>query len=115
MFLGSPVWNNTLFAPTDSAFESLPEGALDYLFSHGPQAEFDLLRVVEHHVVDGVRTVQDMEPGELLTIAGTLEVTLEGDRVMVDGATVIEADVQASNGIVHIVDRVLIPSQVELP
>jgi uncharacterized surface protein with fasciclin (FAS1) repeats len=115
MFLGSPVWNNTLFAPNDEAFESLPEGALDYLFSHEPQAEFDLLRVIEHHVVDRVRTIEDLEPGELTTIAGTLEVTIEEDRVIVDGATVIEADVEASNGIVHVVDRVLIPSEVELP
>ncbi|MGH2656394.1 MAG: fasciclin domain-containing protein [Actinomycetota bacterium] len=114
MFLSSPVWNNTLFAPTDEAFETLPDGTLDYLLSDDPQAEFDLLRVIEHHVVDTVRPVSDFKPGELTTIAGTLQVTIEGDRVMVDDATVIQADVEASNGIVHVIDRVLIPEAVEI-
>jgi uncharacterized surface protein with fasciclin (FAS1) repeats len=114
MFLSSPVWNNTLFAPTDEAFETLPDGALDFLLSDDPQAEFDLLRVIEHHVVDTIRPVGDFKPGELTTIAGTLQVTIEGDRVMVDEATVIQADLEASNGIVHVVDRVLIPESVEI-
>ena len=114
MFLSSPVWNNTLFAPTDEAFETLPDGALDYLLSDDPQAEFDLLRVIEHHVVDTVRPVSDFKSGELTTIAGTLQVTIEGERLMVDEATVIQADVEASNGNVHVVDRVPIPETVEI-
>jgi uncharacterized surface protein with fasciclin (FAS1) repeats len=114
MFLSSPVWNNTLFAPTDEAFESLPDGSLDYLLSDDAQAEFDLLRVIEHHVVDTVRPVSDFEPGELTTIAGTLQVTIVGGRLVVDRATVIQADVEASNGILHVIDRVLIPETVEI-
>lgn len=114
MFLSSPGWNNTLFAPTDEAFEALPEGALDYLLSDDPQAEFDLLRVIEHHVVDMVHPVSDFEPGDLGTIAGTLQVTIEGERVMVEDATIIEEDVETSNGIIHVIDRVLIPESVEI-
>ncbi|HEX6207291.1 MAG TPA: fasciclin domain-containing protein [Actinomycetota bacterium] len=113
-FFTSPVWNNTLFAPTDEAFETLPEGALEYLFGDDPQAEFDLLRVIEHHVVDQVRSIDDFEPGEVTSIAGPLRITVEGDRVMIDGATVIEPDVEASNGIIHVIDGVLIPEQVDL-
>jgi hypothetical protein len=113
-FLRSGAWNNTLLAPIDEAFEDLPDGALDYLFSDDPQAEFDLSRVIQHHVVDDVRSIDDFEPGEETSIAGPLQITVEGDRVMVDGATVIEPDVEASNGIIHVIDGVLIPEQVDL-
>ena len=113
-FFTSPVWNNTLFAPTDEAFEELPDGALEYLFSDDPQAEFDLLRVIEHHVVDDVRSIDDFGPGEETSIAGPLQITVEGERVMIEGATVIEPDVEASNGIIHVIDGVLIPEQVDL-
>jgi hypothetical protein len=113
-FFASPVWNNTLFAPTDEGFERLPDGALEYLFSDDPQAEFDLLRVIEHHVVDQVRPIDDFQTGEETSIGGTLRISRTGDRVMVDGATVIEPDIEASNGIIHVIDAVLIPEQVDL-
>lgn len=113
-FLAGPGWNNTLFAPTDEAFVDLPEGALDYLFSDDPQAEFDLLKLIEHHVVDQVRPIDDFQAGEETSIGGTLQITVQGDRVMIDGATVIEPDIEASNGIIHVIDGVLIPEQVDL-
>jgi len=113
-FLRSGAWNNTLLAPIDEAFEELPDGALDYLFSDDPQAEFDLSRVIQHHVVDDVRPIDDFGPGEETSIAGPLQITVEGDRVMIDGATVIEPDVEASNGMIHVIDGVLIPEQVDL-
>jgi len=114
-FLASPVWNNTLFAPTDEAFEELPDGALDYLFSDDPQAAFDLSRVIQHHIVDDVRPIDDFDPGEVTSIAGPLQISIEADRVMVGDATVIEPDLEASNGMIHVIDGVLIPDQVDLP
>ena len=113
-FLRSGAWNNTLLAPIDEAFEELPDGALDYLFSDDPQAEFDLSRVIQHHVVDDVRAIDDFAPGEETSIAGPLQITVQGDVVMIDGATVIEPDVEASNGMIHVIDGVLIPEQVDL-
>lgn len=113
-FLASPVWNNTLFAPTDDAFGAMPPGTLEYLVSGEPQAEFDLVSVIEHHVVDDVRPIDTFKPGEYTTISGTVEVTVQEGQVMLDGATVIEPNLKASNGMIHVIDRVLIPERAAL-
>jgi transforming growth factor-beta-induced protein len=100
----------TVFAPTDEAFASIDAEVLNDLL-----ADPDLLaRVLTYHVVSGEFTSTDVAG---LTSAPTLNgkdvsLSFDGATVMVDGATVIGADVEASNGIIHVIDQVLIPEPI---
>ena len=96
----------TVFAPTNDAFDDLPEGTLDYLLS-----DIDALsQVLTYHVVLGEAFSADLSDGDMITtIQGeSLEVSIDG-TVMINQATVITADIQASNGVIHVIDQVLIP------
>lgn len=102
----------TVFAPTDEAFAKLPEGALEDLFA-SQQALTDLLL---YHVVEGRLTAADViqqESFEALT-GQALTVTTEGETVMVNGAEVITADLTGSNGVIHVIDTVLMPPTGEI-
>jgi transforming growth factor-beta-induced protein len=100
----------TVFAPTDEAFASIDAEVLNDLL-----ADPDLLaRVLTYHVVSGEFTSTDVAG---LTSAPTLNgkdvsLSFDGATVMVDGATVIGADVEASNGIIHVIDQVLLPEPI---
>lgn len=98
----------TLFAPPDQAFSALPAGALEGWLAN-PQYLSTLLL---HHIVPTeVTAEQAVQTGLLTTAAGdTLTVTPEGGLVRVDGAGVLFPNVDASNGIVHVIDRVLLPA-----
>lgn len=100
----------TLFAPTDEAFDALPEGALDALL-----ADQDLLtQVLQYHVVEGNVGSVDLEEGEVTTLSGdAVEVTL-GDEVSINDATVVTPDIEAGESVVHIIDTVLIPEAVDV-
>lgn len=99
----------TIFAPTDEAFAQLPEGALDYLLQPENQ---DLLReVLTYHVVPGTVTSQEIEPGTIDALGGGLAIALMEDRIVVNNASVVEADLEASNGVIHAVNRVLLPAE----
>ncbi|MGB3202689.1 MAG: fasciclin domain-containing protein [Nodosilinea sp.] len=105
----------TVFAPTNEAFEALPEGALDELLLPENQ---DLLRqVLTYHVVQQEVAAADATTGEVPTAAGTpLMLTVDeatGD-VMVNEAMVVEPDIQASNGIIHGIDQVILPPDLNL-
>lgn len=100
----------TVFAPTDAAFAALPEGALEMVL-----ADTELLtRILTYHVVAGAVTsdmLSDMSVATLET--GELAITVAEDgTVMVNDATVITADIGASNGIIHVIDKVLLPADV---
>ncbi|MCC5807118.1 MAG: fasciclin domain-containing protein [Opitutales bacterium] len=98
----------TIFAPTDEAFESLPEGTLEELME--PENRQQLLQILAFHVVPGEVRGDDVEPGEVPTGLGLpAEVTVDGDEVRIDGARVVQTDISASNGVVHVIDRVMIP------
>ncbi len=101
----------TLFAPTDAAFDALPADAVARM-----RADPALLRtVLAHHLVDGRLTASAIATGEFVTHAGdTLDVVASGGRVTVGAATVTDADIMATNGIVHVVDAVLVPADVDL-
>ncbi|NJL47995.1 MAG: fasciclin domain-containing protein [Leptolyngbyaceae cyanobacterium SM2_5_2] len=105
----------TVFAPTDEAFEALPAGTLDELLKPENQ---DLLRqVLSYHVLPLEVTTADATTGEVPTAAGrplALRVDETTGDVMVNEARVIEADIQASNGVIHAVDKVILPSDVAL-
>ena len=99
----------TVFAPTDEAFAALPEGTVENLLK--PENKDQLVAVLTYHVVSGKIMSSD--------IAGTATMveSLQGseldvnatDRVTVDGATVVTADIETDNGVIHVIDRVVLP------
>jgi uncharacterized surface protein with fasciclin (FAS1) repeats len=100
----------TVFAPTDEAFARLPEGTVEALLGDTEA----LTAVLTYHVVPGRIT-----SAEIVGAGGAQPATVQGERltieivdgsVRVDGATVIAADVQASNGVIHVIDAVVLPS-----
>ena len=98
----------TIFAPTDEAFSNLPEGTVESLLAD-PEA---LRAVLLYHVVAGrVTAAQVVGLNEADSVEGsTLRISVHGDMVHVDDARVITADVSASNGVIHVIDSVLIPA-----
>ncbi|MDG6256786.1 MAG: fasciclin domain-containing protein [Methanomicrobiaceae archaeon] len=104
----------TVFAPTDDAFAVIPSETLDALLAD-PQG--DLTTILTYHVVAGEYRAEDLAGLESVdTLAGVpLTITVEGDTIMVDGAQVIATDTMASNGVIHVIDAVMVPEGVELP
>jgi len=106
----------TFFAPTDQAFAALPDGPLDALLSDDRL----LKAVLDHHAIRGAYSSAELksrarEDGRLGTIAGALiELSLDDGGLRVDEATVIEVDIEAVNGVIHVVDAVLIPEFVHV-
>jgi uncharacterized surface protein with fasciclin (FAS1) repeats len=98
----------TVFAPTDEAFAALPEGTLEELLK--PENKDKLVKILTYHVVPGAVMSTDLKAGEVATVEGS-EVTIElGDSVKVDEAQVVQADIKASNGVIHVIDKVIMPS-----
>ncbi len=103
----------TVFAPTNEAFEALPAGLLDKLLL--PENKEVLTQILTYHVVAGEVMSTDIEPGKVPTVEGediTIKVT--DGTVTVNGATVTAADVEASNGVIHVIDEVLVPPNVDV-
>jgi uncharacterized surface protein with fasciclin (FAS1) repeats len=100
----------TVFAPTDEAFAKLPAGTVEKLLAD-PAA---LRKVLTYHVVPGkVMAADVLRAGSAnpATVQGqALTIRVEGGKVRVDGATVIAADVAASNGVIHVIDTVVLPA-----
>lgn len=101
----------TVFAPTNDAFTAVGQDTLDTLLA--PEGKDQLTDILTYHVVPGELMAADLQDGqELETVqGGTLTVSVEGDTVRVGDATVAMADVDASNGVVHVIDAVLMPSE----
>jgi uncharacterized surface protein with fasciclin (FAS1) repeats len=96
----------TVFAPTDAAFAKLPAGALDALLKDKSK----LSAVLTYHVVPGKVMAAQVKPGDVKTVQGqSLHVSTKGGSVMVDNATVTKADINASNGVIHVIDTVILP------
>ncbi len=100
----------TVFAPTDAAFEALPAGTVEELLK--PENKDQLVAVLTYHVVPGKVMSSDLA-GQALeadTVQGsTVAIDATGDGVKVDGASVVSADVEASNGVIHVIDAVILP------
>ena len=97
----------TVFAPTDEAFEALPEGAIEQLLM--PENKEVLIQVLTYHVVPGAVLSTELETGAVATVEGS-ELAVEVDEtVTVNNANVIAADVTASNGVIHVIDSVILP------
>ncbi|MBD2257018.1 fasciclin domain-containing protein [Pseudanabaena sp. FACHB-2040] len=97
----------TVFAPTDAAFEALPEGALEALLM--PENQALLAQILTYHVVPGTVTSGDLVEGDVATVEGSDVTVSLGDSVMVNDATVVMPDIEASNGVIHVIDKVIIP------
>lgn len=96
----------TVFAPTDDAFAALPEGTVEGLL-----ADTDALTaILTYHVVPGAVMSGDLSDGMTAATVNGAEVTISvGDMVMVNDATVTTADIEATNGVIHVIDSVLMP------
>lgn len=99
----------TVFAPTDEAFAKLPAGTLEELLKPGNKAK--LTAILTYHVVDGnVMAADVVKLTEAKTLNGMkVKVKVNGNTVMINDATVTKADIVASNGVIHVIDSVLLP------
>ncbi|MBE9193079.1 fasciclin domain-containing protein [Gloeocapsopsis crepidinum LEGE 06123] len=98
----------TVFAPTDEAFAALPQDALQELLR--PENKQLLVQILTYHVVPARVQSTELQPGEVPTVEGeAINVKTSGNQVTVNDATVVQPDIQASNGIIHAIDRVLLP------
>lgn len=99
----------TVFAPTDEAFAKLPAGTVENLLK--PENKQQLVAVLTYHVVAGKVTSADLAGKRLeaKTVQGTTVDIDATDGVRVDGANVVQADIMTSNGIIHVIDRVILP------
>jgi len=96
----------TVFAPTDAAFAKLPAGTLEALLHDKAK----LQKILTYHVVAGQVKAADVKPGAVKTVEGqSLQVRTKGGAVMVDGARVVKTDIVTSNGVIHVIDTVLMP------
>lgn len=96
----------TVFAPTDEAFAKIPKDQLNALLADKKK----LTAVLTYHVVPGKAVAADVKSGPLETVQGqTLKVDVSSMGVQVDNAKVIKTDVMASNGVIHVIDTVLMP------
>ena len=102
----------TVFAPTDEAFDALPEGVLDALLL--PENKDALTSILTYHVVSGEVMAADVTAGDVPTVEGSdIAITTDGG-VKVNDANVTATDVDASNGVIHVIDAVLVPPTVDV-
>jgi uncharacterized surface protein with fasciclin (FAS1) repeats len=95
----------TVFAPTDAAFAKVPKAQLDALLADKDK----LAAVLTYHVVPGKVMAKDVQAGKVKTVQGS-ELTLgTSGGVTVDNAKVVKADIAASNGVIHVIDSVVLP------
>ena len=99
----------TVFAPTDAAFAALPAGTVENLLK--PENRDKLVSILTYHVVPGrVTAAQVSGMKAAKTVEGSqVAINASGGKVSIDGARVVSADVAASNGVIHVIDKVLMP------
>lgn len=99
----------TVFAPTDEAFAKLPPGTLDDLLK--PENHDKLVAILTYHVVPGKVMAKDVvKLHEAKTVNGKdVKISTEGGKVMVDKADVVKTDIVCSNGVIHVIDSVILP------
>ncbi len=99
----------TVFAPTDEAFAKLPEGTVDDLLK--PENKDQLIAILTYHVVPGKIMSGDIagKTADVETVQGSTLAVDAMDGVKVDTATVISADIETSNGVIHVIDTVVLP------
>ncbi len=96
----------TVFAPTDAAFAKLPAGTIESLLKDKQKHA----QVLTYHVVPGKVTAAQVKPGDVKTVQGQLlTVRADGGAVTVNDARVTQTDIMASNGVIHVIDTVVLP------
>lgn len=103
----------TVFAPTDKAFAALPKGTLEKLLK--PENKATLVKLLTYHVVSGAVESKTLKSGQVKTVEGASMMVKVGKdgKVTVDNATVKTVDVKASNGIIHVIDQVIVPEDLK--
>jgi uncharacterized surface protein with fasciclin (FAS1) repeats len=110
----SGAGNYTVFAPTDEAFAALPAGTLEELMK--PENKEKLAKILQYHVLPTKVASAEIQPGEVATVEGdpvNLEVA-EG-KVKVNDAEVVQPDINASNGVIHVINVVILPPETPAP
>ena len=102
----------TVFAPTDAAFAALPKGTVENLLK--PENKAKLTKILTYHVVPGSVLSTSLKSGDVKSVEGSsLKVGVNAGKVTVSGANVVKADIKASNGVIHVIDKVLMPPDVK--
>lgn len=101
----------TVFAPTDAAFDKLPAGRLEVLFK--PENKEELVSLLNYHVVAGRKSMADVGKWEAARMVNgqSAPIKTAGDKVTIDGAQISSADIESSNGVLHGIDKVNIPTK----
>jgi uncharacterized surface protein with fasciclin (FAS1) repeats len=102
----------TVFAPTDDAFAALPAGVLDALLL--PKNKAVLAQILTYHVLPGMVYAADIMDGEVPTVEGSTVNLATMNGVTVNGANVVSADIGAANGLIHVIDAVILPAGVDV-
>ena len=99
----------TVFAPTDAAFAKLPAGTVESLLK--PENKDQLIAILTYHVVAGNVTAEQVVTLDNATTVNGADVAIrtEMGKVFIDGAQVVQADIEASNGVIHVIDTVILP------
>ena len=98
----------TVFAPTDEAFAALPEGTVENLLK--PENKEQLIAILTYHVVPGKVMSTDLSDDMAATTVQGSDVMIDLDKgVMVNEATVVSADIETTNGVIHVIDKVILP------
>lgn len=98
----------TVFAPTDEAFAKLPAGTLDALLKDTAK----LKKILTYHVVSGKVMAADVKPGKVTTVEGSsATVTAPGGSPMIDKAKIVKTDIECTNGVIHVIDTVIMPKK----
>ena len=104
----------TIFAPTDEAFAALPQEALQALMK--PENKEILVKILTYHVVPGKVTSTDLKSGDIKSVEGSLMPVVVGNSGVIvgkDNANVVKPDIEASNGVIHQIDKVLLPPSLQ--
>jgi len=98
----------TIFAPTNEAFAKLPAGTVETLLK--PENKEKLQQILTLHVVPAKVMAADVKPGDVTTVNGdSIHVAVEDGKVTVSGAEVIKTDIEGTNGVIHVIDTVILP------
>lgn len=98
----------TVFAPTDEAFAKLPQGTVETLLK--PENKEKLVAILTYHVIPGKVMAADVKPMNVKTVNGEeAGITVANGKVMIDKANVVKTDIVTSNGVIHVIDAVIMP------
>lgn len=100
----------TVFAPTNAAFAKLPEGTVETLLK--PENKEKLASILKYHVVPGKVMAKDVKAGEVATALGKkATIAVSDGKVTIEGAKVTKTDIKCTNGVIHVIDAVILPKE----